>query len=56
VTLQFRVTAPGVMDDDVRLQTLKLTVSAVGYGKMVSIPVVTGAYPVTPVMSAFDVT
>jgi hypothetical protein len=41
-TLKFSVIAPGVMEELVLLQTLKFTVSAVGYAMIVSIPVVSG--------------
>lgn len=45
------VIAPGVIDDAVLLQTLKFTLLADGYGTIVNIPLVLGAYPVTPVGS-----
>ena len=48
--------APGVMLALVLLHTLKFTVSAVGYGIIVSIPVVSGTYPVTAVGSALKLT
>ena len=41
-TRQFKVTAPGVMDPVVLLQTFALKVSAVGYTKITSIPFVDG--------------
>jgi|SRR5882672_701348 len=41
-TRQFKVTAPGVIDPVVLLQTLALKVSAVGYTKITSIPFVDG--------------
>ena len=44
--------APGVIDDAVLLQTLKLTLFAVGYLMIVNIPDVLGVYPVTAVGSA----
>jgi hypothetical protein len=48
------VIAPGVIDEAVLLQTLKLTLPAVGHENMVSIPVVDGTYPVTAVGSPLN--
>ena len=42
-TRQFKVMAPGVIEDKVLLQTLKFTLFAVGYLIIVSIPEVLGA-------------
>ena len=43
--------APGVIEEAVLLHAFALKLFAVGYGMIVSIPVVAGAYPVTPVGS-----
>src|SRR6185369_3917007 len=49
------VIAPGVTLEAVLLHTLKLAVVVVGYAMIVSIPLVLGEYPVTPVGSALNV-
>ena len=51
-TLQFKVIAPGVIDDPVLFTTMKFTPPAVGNLIIVSIPLALGAYPVTAVGSA----
>jgi hypothetical protein len=53
-TRQFSVIAPGVMLAEVLLQTLKLTLFALGYEMIVSIPAVAGMYPVTAVGSPLN--